>query len=243
MTPTKDLMKTKQDIETISTPILSKIFTLQVKDEAGYAVADYYLGRIREARKTIKAKFSTFIDPLKESVKKAKEALDQANKFMFELDEPLEEGEIKVKALLHDFTVKRLAEERAEENRRQAEQAELNMQAQIAYTKEQAAKTEAMRKRLATQRVDLEAKAAEVEAVPVAQPVKVSNSSVRTKKVCHVVKKRDLMAAALDPQSPVPLEIFRVDQLMLNAWFKQRPDFVAQWPGISIEDDVTIVGR
>lgn len=238
MTPTLPAVaqKTRQEVQTLTSPLLARIATLQVTDAPSYAIADSLLARIREARKTVEAKLSGIIDPINEARKAALE-------LKHSLDDPLQDAEATVRAQMREFKmeehrktleIERVAREEADRLRKAAEEKQ---------RKAEQARTQALRNRLEAQGAELELKAAEAEVVPIQAPVRAANSGVRVTKKWRVKDFGELLRAAANPDSDVPEDVLVVDTILVNRYFKEHPEVVASWPGIEIYDDIGIVGR
>lgn len=227
--------QTREEVQTITSPILARTTQLQVTNAASYAVADGLLARLREARKTIEIKLSSILDPINEARKAALE-------LKHSLDDPLETAETSLRAQMKTYKLSEHRQALEAERKAREESARLSREAEEKRQKELAAKSAPMRARLANQRIELEQKAAEVASVPIPTPVKVANSSTRTVKCWRVTDFSALVKAAADPASQVPEDALALNTVAINAYFRDHQEEVGKWPGVELYDDIRIVG-
>lgn len=234
MTPS--IEKTEQSLATITSPIITRIQTIQVTDQATYAQADAVLTRIREARKQITTEMDLILRPINES-------RNAVITLRHKLDDPLADGEATIKAQMKEWQQEqsRLALESV--RRAQAEADQLRMEAERKQRAIEQAKTPQMKVRLQEQQAAIQQRAADVLVRPLVAPVQVAGSTTRKVKQVRVADSLTFMRAAADPQSDVPTEILVVDMVALRKLYSATPDMVKAWPGIEEYEDIQIVGR
>jgi hypothetical protein len=226
---------TKREVAISTAPVILRAKALTVTDAPSYAQADALLLRLRDARKQVKARIATVLDPINQA-RAAILALSH------DLDDPLEAAEQRIRVGMQEFKRLEMRQAQEAERKRQAEEEALRMEAADKHMRELAAKTEPMRQRLAAQRAELEEKADNVVAAPVLPPVKAAHSSTRTVRKWRVTDEVALLRAAADLDSDVPENAMMADPAILNQWLKEYPEELAKWPGIEIFDDIVIVG-
>ena len=248
ITPQPQLNKELQVIRTEMSPVIKRAEALMVNDAQSYAIADTFLGKIVDARKSIKTRLGKFMNPLKEAVDKAKESYKQAQSFHAEVDSPLEQAELVVRDRMKQFKIEEARQARLEEQRREQEEQRLRAEAARAQQAEDKAKTQQMRDRLAAKRAELETQADLAQAAPAAVPVKAVGSTTRTVRIPTVVNKAMFIRALAAGEvlvAGVPMfeTLLDIDQTALKQLFKAYPDKVAKWPGIESVDDIQIVHK
>lgn len=226
---------TKREVAISTAPVILRAKALQVTDAPSYALADALLSRLRDARKQVKARIATVLDPINQ----ARAAILTLS---HDLDDPLEAAELRIRTGMQEFKRLEMRQAQEAERRRQEEEEALRKEAADKHMKQLAAKTEPMRQRLAAQRAELEEKADNVVAAPVLPPVKAAHSSTRTVKKWRVTNEIALLREAADPEGSVPENVMMVDPSILNQWLKEAPEVLATWPGVELYDDVVIVG-
>lgn len=233
---TNTIEKTEQSLIQVTSPIITRLQTIQVTDLATYAQADAVLTRVRAARRQIATEMDLILKPINES-RNAVIALRH------KLDDPLADGEATIKAQMKDWQVEAARLARVEHERIQKEAEALRLEAERKQRAIEQAKTAQMRAKLQEQQATTQQKAADVLVRPVTAPVRVEGSTTRTVKQIRVADSLTFMRSAADPQSDVPTEIFVVDMVALRKLYSAAPDMVKAWPGIEEYDDVQIVGR
>lgn len=229
-----DLIKTKQDGLAVLTPLQSASVSLTIRTEADYQVADAMLAKVRTARKTWGDRMERIIRPMRT-------ALDEVYGLNRDVDRPLEAVETTIKQKMKVF---KLEEQRVIQETAIAQQAEADRLRREAEEKEALAakaKTAQMRGKLAAQQERLQERIIEVESQPIQAPVQANSSTTRPAKIIRV---KDLLAfCGAIADGAIPHDIIEVKQGMLNKQYKDNPEEVAQWPGVTIEDDIQILGR
>jgi hypothetical protein len=87
----------------------------------------------------------------------------------------------------------------------------------------------------------LEAQAASKEMERPAEPVKVSGSTYRSVKHAVVNDLKAFVAGVA--AGKIPLDTLEIRVSVVNKYFRDAAPVVQSWPGVVIEDDVTITRR
>lgn len=216
-------------IQTITTP-------------AQYQAADAVLGKVITARKWWKAKMygdKTAPGP----IPAIKSGLDMLYALNREVDNPLDAMETGLKARMKAFKQLELDQQRAADAEKAEREQEAIEELERAAAAEAKAKTPTQ-KAAAAEAVE-EAEAAYIETQTTQfVPVQGSSSSTRIPKKPIIKTTADLMAFCLGiAEGDIPSELIEVKQGMLNKLYKDDPETVAAFPGVTIIDDIQIVGR
>lgn len=240
-TPTSPLTpavkaKVQKDGLALLQPLQVEIRELVVTTPEQYEQADQLLTRVREARRRWLGKLSPILDPLAETMKSAKKAMDGAKALLNEADKPLEQLELQVRGAMKTYKI----EEARQIREAQDEQALLQQEIAATAAREAAARTAPQRARIAQQRENLEALA---DAVTLETPAKtiVDNSGTRTKPAWRIKDHAEFLKYVGD--GTLPADCVLVNTVKMNAYFKDDPEGMKAWPGIEIFDDITIVAR
>lgn len=259
--PNLELIKAEAT-QTIS-PIVAAAQGIVIADDKSYNLADAFLAKIRAARKSdVFTKLRKIIDPIREG-------LDVLYATERDIKAPLDEAEKHIKGKMRDWQlaeqerVRKEEEARRQEEIRKAqeelryaqEQQRLQEQKEMAERQAQEARTRAARLKAQQEAEDLQrqqdeaaeaqrradAIAAATVAAPIAQPVKAASSVVRKVSKVKVV---DIMKFAEGVgKGLVPETMLQVDATQLNLMFKNNREWVGEWPGVEIYEDVEIAGR
>ena len=259
--PNLELIKAEAD-QTIS-PIVAAARGIVIADDKGYNLADAFLAKIRTARKSdVFARLRRIIDPIRAG-------LDELYAVERGIKEPLDEAEKQVKAKMRQWQLAEQERVRKEEEAQRRKQEELDRQERIrqreqerlacekreAEERAQQARTRAARLAAQQQADELQrqqdeaaeaqrkadALVAAVVVAPIAQPVKAASSIVRKTskvRVTDIVKLAEAIGAGL-----VPDTVIQVDSVHLNMLFKNNREWVSEWPGVEVYEDVEIAGR
>lgn len=259
--PNLELIKAEAD-KAIN-PIVAAACGLTITDDKSYNLADAFLAKIRTARKSeVFAKLRRIIDPIRAG-------LDELYAVERGIKEPLDEAEKQVKGKMRAWQVAEAERVRKEEENQRRKQAELDRlareqqwkQEQLQREKEEAeeraqqARTRAARLVAQQQADDLQRQQDEAaraqrkaEAItaatvtpPIVQPVKAASSVVRKTQKCRVVNLVALAEAI--GEGLVPDTILQVDSVQLNLMFKHNRQWVSEWPGVEIYEEIDIAGR
>jgi len=217
-------------------PLVAQLGRIESEDD--YKTADGIFGRIKQARKTWKAKMygtPAKLGPIP-SVRAGLEALYELNR---EIDRPLEELENQVEKEMKAFKLRELrALQEAEAERQRKEQEAIEALAEL-ERKKALLKTPAARAKVQEQMEEIAETITEAEAP--AEKVKGQASedrSFKTPKVDDMLSFCAGIAEGLIPVECVQLMISKV-----QAAYRLDPEKVAEWPGVIITDDVQIKGR
>lgn len=213
----------------------SELDQLQIVDDVTYQQADNLLRMVRLLKKGLE-------DRLNPPIKKIHDGLKELYDVRSELLQPLLDAEETAKAKMKEFKLAERKQILAAEAARQVEMERLRAQAAQKEIAEANAKTQAMRERLAGQRMALVDKANVVEATPVAAPVRAIGSSTRTITRYRVNDMRTFLRAVAD--GILPLDLVEVHSATIDRFCKSqttRMNLVAL--GILASEEVQIVGR
>lgn len=236
---TKTLVVAKEKTLSANTRIVLAAQELEVTDEESYLLADALLGQIQNARKAWGVVWKRLYDDV---VKPMREALDGAYAVNRDADKPLEEAETAVKAQMKAYKKRELEENRRKEEQRVLEAKRLQDAIDAKERAAAAAKTPAQRRNLEAQVANLQEEQADIILdVPVA--VQGQSSFVRVSKVPVITDLAEfatgVIAGGVELDAPM--------QAALSLWvkreYKKDPTAVASWPGITMEDDPSIVRK
>jgi hypothetical protein len=218
------------------TPLAPLVASLIVEDAEGYLRADALFGRIKNARKTWKERMEKIIRPIRQG-------LDELYSLNREVDAPLAKLESAVEGKMIAFKQEERRQLQAAENERIRNEQEAQRKLDEIARKEEAARTNQMRAKLAQQREEAEARVAEtVEAHAFAETAVMGNhSSLRTKKVPTVNNNLGFIAGVA--AGVIPADCVTINMVRLRAYYKEDPESVAEFPGVVIVDDDQIAGR
>ena len=259
--PNLELIKAEAD-KAIN-PIVAASRSLTITDDKSYNLADAFLAKIRGARKSdVFARLRRIIDPIRAG-------LDELYAVERGIKEPLDDAEKHVKGKMRAYQVAEAERVRAEEEAQRRKQEELDRQERIrereqarlecekreAEERAQQARTRSARlvaqqqadelQRQQDEAVEAQHKADAIAAATVApsitQPVKAAASVVRKTskvRVVDIVKLAEAIGAGL-----VPDTVIQVDSVQLNLMFKHNRQWVSEWPGVEIYEEIDIAGR
>jgi hypothetical protein len=229
-----EIAAVQQEVKELTAPIIPRIRILKIIDANTLAQADSFLSKICSARKVIEVRLKRILDPLNE-------ARNEVLNLRREMDAPLLQLEAELREGMKDYRMLEIRKEREAEEKRLQERRRIEAEAAKKLAQENAAKTEAMRKRLAAQREELEAKAVEVTAAPLAPPVTLMNSGTRTERRVRITDRKAFLAAVVAGE--VPDDVITIDMSTLERYRKMNEALVKSWPGTDIQEDVIIVRR
>lgn len=214
-----------------------EVDSLAIAGEADYLQADTLLTDIARARKTWTAKLAPIRDPLKETVKAAKQAQKAADDLFKEVDDPLAALETQVRLSMKAYKVEELRQIQAKQDEQARIQREIDRAAEV----EAYGRTSAQRAKATATREALEEQQAEVfEETPT--PVQAEGSGNRVAKKIRASDPAKLLRFIADNYEDLQ-DCAEVVQSALNRRFKEDPEGMASWPGVEIYDDVTIVRK
>lgn len=214
-----------------------KVTSISITTPEQYTMADQALVNLRLLQGSIKDRFFKAISPLKEAVKKAKEALGQVEDIEGELLTPVSNRVNVIKREMGAYQT-RLAiekEKAAEEQARVDEEArkkDLALKAKL-----EAAKTTAAQANIQKQRVAI---AQERAAATVATPVivKAAGSSVVTTYKGKVTVLKEFLHGVID--GTIPEDVLSLNESVLNSYVRSDIETVRQWPGVEVVPVVNI---
>lgn len=218
----------------------TRVEALVVESDEDYELADALLGQINDLRKGWDGIWKHVQE---KAIKPIRQGLEVLYGLDRSVDKPLESLAQGVRAKMTEWTRRKL---RAEQERDRAEQ---ELQAQLAAQAEEkrqqaiTAATPQMRGRLEAQaeRLDEQAQSVATFDLPPLTPA-AAHSVPRTVKVVTLDLPMFLVGIieGTIPQSILPLDDIKA--AVMRTW-KQDPDEVATWHGVSIEDDINVVSK
>lgn len=227
--------KVQKEGLTLLDPLKREMTALKVTTPEEYTYADGLLTKIREARKRWASKLAPIIDPLAETLRSAKKAMEGSKALLNEVDKPLEQYEEHVRREMKVFKV--------EEARqlREAEQEQIRLQAEIEEKARKAAETKGPAKaKILRQIGGLQSMQSTIQTEQAA-PVQAEGSGTRTKENWRVPDIKVLAKFVAD--GTLPADCILVNSPRMNAYFKANPEEMKAWPGVEIFTDVVIVAR
>lgn len=237
-------IQARRESTLISSSITGRVDSLEVLDDSSFAVADSYLVLLHNAQVRIEEKFSTALSPAKETLDAAKRTHKAIQDLMNEALQHIQDSQASLRSRMKEYRTLEARRIELERRDRGIQERKAQQELEALQRKEGAAKTEAMRSRIASQREQLELQTAEkLVTRPEAVPVRVAGSTTRTVKKWRVTDIVALTRAALDPASPVPQSILGVDREALDYCFRTGQSAVEKWPGVEVYDDIQIVRR
>jgi hypothetical protein len=231
--PKTQVDEAKQQTAIAVMPLVKNINEIQIKSALDYVNASVLLSNIAAVRSNIKERMAKILDPIGA-------AWDSATKLKKELDAPAEQAELSLrnKMRLYKLEEQQRIQAAAAEQARVA--AEIERRAEEARIKEENAKTEQMRARLAAKRQQLEQEAAVAIATPAPAPVRTGFASDRP--VRRLVMDHDAIIKGVI-EGKIPPSAISVNEVAIRTMWRGVPDIVEAWPGIKVEDDIQIVRR
>lgn len=204
------------------------------------AVADELFGRIQKARKTWKLKmYGTKDKP--GPIPSIKSGLDQLYELNREVDRPLEALETKVESAMKGYHLLKLQERRAEEQAKADREAETQRVLYELERKKQALRTPHAQAKVEAQILEVAAELDEIQQEEAPAPVESEHSTGRARKIPVLLSVTDVAQGVLDGM--IPEDCLTVNMVKVRAYYKEDPAAVALFPGIELQDDISIVGR
>lgn len=241
--PQTTLIKVRKEGMEAIHPLQAAVSSLTIANEDDYKRADELLSRIQMARRWWSSKISPIIDPLKQALKSAKEALKGAEALEDEYGAPLLEYFNATKEKMKQYKLKERHRLYLAEVAKEAEVARLKKLDEEKAAKLQAATTKGIQSRVMSQRAELQQQIADVEAKVQAPPIKAVGSIARSHKSVKVVDLAAFLNYVVNGEDVLPTELIEINQRALNECYKAAPDAVAKWPGVEVVDDIIIAGR
>lgn len=237
-------IQARKESTLISSSITGRADSLEVLDDSSFAVADSYLVLLHNAQVRIEEKFSTALSPARETLDAAKRTHKAIQDLMNEALQHIQDSQASLRSRMKEYRILEARRIEMEKRDREIQERKAQAELEVLQKREESARTESMRSRIASQREQLELQAAEnMAARPEAIPVKVAGSTTRTVKKWRVTDIVALTRAALDPTNPVPQSILGIDREALDYCFRTGQSAVAKWPGVEVYDDIQIVRR
>lgn len=234
-----ELVKTQQEVLTTGAEIkLEALEVRSIKTEVDYIKADAVLGKIRLARKTWGVVWDRILE---KSIKPIREGLDELYALNRGVDGPLDLMETTIKQEMKAFKVRELEAINAAKRKQEQEAARLQREAEEKERQAAAARTPQMRGKLTAAAEKLTTQAEAVKETPLRMAVQTASSSTRSKKAWRVDDMAKFIAAVAD--GTLPEDALMVCKTSMDQYFKNDPEGMEVWPGVTVYDDVQIVGR
>lgn len=236
--PRAELVKVQQQVMEVATSIQQEVAELTVTTPEEYAYADALLGRIRNSLKLWTPVWERMQDKVIRPIRAGLEELYSIDRDVRRPHEKLEET---VKGKMKLFKIEEARQLRAAEELQQRELHRIEEEAAEKQRAIESAKTPQMKGRLQAQQQRIMEQAVQIQEqapLPVTQGVA---STTRTKKQPSATNLYHFAAGIAN--GDIPTDCLIVNQSKLNDYYKQDPEAVSGWPGITIVDDITIVGR
>lgn len=209
-------------------PLKDDIQGFLVKTPGDYQVADELLTRVITARKRWADKLAPILNPIKKAIKEMQDAGKGAKELLDEVDEPLEQYETHLRSQMKAFKVeeqRQITAQAQEQRRLQAEADRLAVRVSTPQVKRALTQT--------LQRLE--------QAEPVPEPTVAEGTGTRTKPAWKIADWAKFLNAV--GSGDLPDDCVIPNQVRMNQYFKEDPEQMKSWPGISIFEDVIIVKR
>lgn len=249
-TPQTTLIKARAEGLQIVQPFKTRVEALSVLTQEDYLSADALLTSINNARKGWKAKIEPLLTPAEEAVKAAKKSKSAIEGLRDEYLDPLTAMYILVQSAMLDYKRAEGVRLQLAEAKAREEKAKLAREEEEKATRMLVAKTKPLQAKLAMQRAELQQRRIELENEKAAEPVKAEGSVIKPKKRAVVSDPLAFLTYLVEVntrgiQDGEPfLELVLFDTAMINKCFRlDDEDSVRAWPGITIDDDITLARR
>lgn len=230
--------KEKGELVQLIPTLTTEVQELSIKTAEDYAYADGLLSRVRAARGIWKPIWARIQE---KSIKPIRDGLEGLYEMNREVDGPLEKLEEAIKRPMKAFKIHEAFEIARKRQLQEAEVARLAREAEEKQRAAEQAKTPQMRGRLVAQAAKAQEQSEVIAAIEAPAPLQVEGSGTRTKKKPEVSDRAVFLKAMAD--GFIPEDCIIINQAKLNAYYKDDPEGMQVWPGISIVDDIQIVGR
>lgn len=230
--------KEKGELMVLIPTLSTEVAELAVTTAEEYAYADSLLGRVQAARKTWAPIWGRIMEKSVKPIREGLEGLYQMNR---DVDGPLEKLELAVKRPMKLFKENEARQIAEEQRRKDREQQRLIDEAEAKRRAAERAATPQMKGRLLAQAERQEEQAEVVERQEVAAPVQGDSSGTRKKRAVRVKELHAMLKGICDGY--VPDDCITVNQVKLNAYFREHGEDMGLWPGLETFDDIQIVGR
>jgi hypothetical protein len=228
----KGLVKVQTAGIKLVSPLQADVEALTVTDEEEYAAADMLLADITRAQKEWAKRIDPILKPLQETVKSAKQALAGAQALDKEVAGPLAVMTMRVKIQMGDYQRLKLeAEQEAREAAAMAKEQAERAKEQLAA----AAKGGAPKKTVQRLEAAVEAAVEDVEAAPLPERTKASNSTVRKVRKVRCVDLKKALQGIIDGVIP--------ENIIIVSLSAHEDSVIETWPGFEGYDDVVIARK
>lgn len=212
----------------------------QITSAEELAAADKLHHDVQTARKSWKLKmYGTKAAP--GPIPAIRSGLDQLYALNREIDEPLGLLETTVERAMKGYHLRAEQERQARELERQQAEEEAQREVEQLAAKATAAKPGSVAQAKALEALEqAEADVTETQ-MAVEERETLDHTATKFKKLPTVT---DLVAfAAAIGTGDIPADCITVNQAKLKAYYKEEPETVADFPGVTLVDDVDIIGR
>lgn len=215
----------------------AKLEELVVQSDEDYQLADALLGQMNDLRKGWGGIWKRIQE---KTIKPIRSGLEELYALDRHVDKPLEALATGIKAKMTGYQREKLRLQQAEDRRVQMERERLEREAEEKRKKAEQAATPQLRGRFEKQAEQLTQQALETYTEePVTLATGTSSALRREKKV--VVDLANLLVGIIEGSIPEwAVEVQH--QKILKMW-KEDPEAVAKWPGVSIVEDINVVSR
>lgn len=216
-----------------STQLAEQAKSVTVTDAADYETADGYLVQLNQRIKANSDGIAPILSPLKE----AKKACDDLIKA---LNGPLKDAESYVREQMRQWRLKEIAETAPEAEAINDDADRVQEQALELERRAQQAKTPGQAQTLLNKALETQQRADEIRSTA-PTGVEVEGSGYRGRKVWEVVDLKAVARGVL--KGEIPSDVLEVSSKIVNGYFRDSQETVAEWPGFEVKQDVSIVRR
>lgn len=234
-------LKTKREGLALIDPLKQEVDLLESISTPGeLAVADELFGRIQKARKTWRLKmYGTEAKP--GPIPSIRSGLDQLYAINREVDKPLETMENTVEKAMKAYHLAKLKEQQEEQAAKDRAEANKRAELEELERKKAALKLPAAKAKVEQQIIEVESELEEIQEEETPEPQELENSTGRPRKVPTLKSISDVAQGVV--QGLIPEDCLIVNMVKVRAYYKEDPAAVALFPGITLEDDIVIVGH
>ncbi len=228
------LDKAQKELVAVRSPAIEQAEGLVLRTEADFLTADTLRSNIGKAIKVVEGK----LDPIIEDIRPG---LDKLYALKRNEIRPLEAAHTIITDKMKEY---RRAEQRKIDDAARAQRLEaerIDREAEEKRRKAAAAATPQVASRLNRQADVLDEKAVDVATTPLKKAVEADRSTTRAVKKWKLADLGTFLQGVLD--GSIPEDLVSVNELAMNRQFRESPATVETYPGITVYDDVQIVGR
>jgi Skp family chaperone for outer membrane proteins len=234
LTPTElhEISTIKSDYFALIAPVTAPAISHTIHDPAAYHDADSILASIQTTKKSVESRLEEKILPIRTRI-------NAWHGLRRELVDELELAERTIKSKMAAYKTEEM---RQEQERARLEQEETRKRAREA---EEASK-QAQQAGSAIERARAKLRAQQIVNAPMTvppppPPVRASRSSSIPTQTWRIVDRAAFLKGIVD--GTIPTEMVEIHSVNMNAMWKINKGKVAGWPGVGVEDGVSIRGR